>query len=437
MNRKISGFGNILTTSSDVYPLKKLPNILELQGRNVCPRGMGNAYGDSATNNANCVFTSRGLDSILEIDSAKATCKVESGVLVGTLAEQLAKQGLALPVVPGSAYISLGGCLASDVHGKNHFKSGSFSDHILDFTLQDKFGNLKTISRNSKTFHATAGGMGMTGFIVDMTIQCKRVDTGMYQTKKIYFKTISDGLEILKLEVEKSEHLIAWIDLTSSKNFGQGIVYSSTISISQKLKGIFLAPPKLLTIPRIGPNLMSRTFTRNYNRFRIKTESQKKEMSVSESYWKVMFPSDLFRKWNNLFGRKGLMEYQFLLPFSEEKQIEQIFAHLSQLANPALVAIKVLGNSNNNYLSFPSNGFLCGVTFPWNSRLKEEIHKIDKLLLKFNGKKYLSKDLFTHGDVIKKMYPSYEKFLNHKKEIDPDFFWNSDQFNRIFGHDEK
>jgi hypothetical protein len=131
------------------------------------------------------------------------------------------------------------------------------------------------------------------------------------------------------------------------------------------------------------------------------------------------------------------MEYQFLLPFNEEKKIEQVFMDLSRLANPALVAIKVLGNSNDNYLSFPSSGFLCGVTIPWNSKLEREIHEIDASLLKFNGKKYLSKDLFTNRNVIKKMYENHEKFLDYKKEIDPNHFWNSDQFKRIFGQDEK
>jgi decaprenylphospho-beta-D-ribofuranose 2-oxidase len=178
--------------------------------------------------------------------------------------------------------------------------------------------------------------------------------------------------------------------------------------------------PKLLTIPKIPINLVKRPLIKVFNSiryFRLKALSTKGK--IEQSIWEVLFPSDLFNFWNRLFGPKGLMEYQFVFEHEKGNEVEELLREIARVANPALCAVKILGPKNNCYMSFPSSGFLVGVTFPWKKSLAPFVHLWDRRLVDLSSRKYLSKDVLTRREVIEVMYPEFQTFLRVCEKYDP------------------
>lgn len=423
----LSGFGGI--NRSNTHHIFQRDEIETFNSPSIA-RGQGKAYGDASTIQNGNVIKMDFRNKITNVDSEKKTITVQSGITIGSVLEYLSKINATLEVVPGSSFISVGGCVASDIHGKNHSQKGSFSEIIVSFTLQtSENGVLLIDDKNSSIYKSTVGGMGLTGIIEEVTLKYAVCNSLNFVTKKISTSTLHQTLLILSQQIEKAEFNIAWIDLSTSKNFGRGIIYSSNrmdFSISS-----LTTKPKLFKIPQINLNLMTRIFTKFHNKIRFNLETKSSRKLHIESFWKVYFPSDLFIDWNNLFGRKGLMEYQFLAPYDNLDVIEKVLRELCKMSNPALAAIKILGKPNNNYLSFPEKGYLVGVTFPWKKTHIQKIYEIDQLIVSKGFKKYLSKDAITNKSTIIKMYPKLNDFLEVKKIYDSNEVWQSDLYKRV------
>ncbi len=425
---RISGWGNVSMSNAYGWEITT-DNLLEVKSFTgpYIPRGRGRAYGDASTIENGRVINTGKLDKIILFDETLGICKVQCGVTFEKLIQKTLNTQWRLPVVPGSRYISMGGALASDVHGKNHYKMGTFSDHVLSFNLLLANGEVINVTRTSEEelFSATAGGMGLTGVILEMDIQLINTKSNTFLTCLEATSNWTETLNKLKSVSLDSEYAIAWIDFSSSKKFGRSIIFGSN-----QLETDIVAPlttPRLITIPRIPFNLVSRPLIKVFNSIRYsRLKKLSNDRKIKQSIWEVLFPSDIFNFWNRLFGPKGLMEYQFIFESKNAVKVEELLREIIKVVNPALCAVKILGPKNKCFLSFPTSGFLVGVTFPWKKSLAPFVDSWDQKLVALGSRKYLSKDVLTKKEVIEDMYPELQTFLEVCKKFDPEEKINSD-----------
>ena len=400
-----------------------------VQKRKLIPRGNGKSYGDAALNHGTVAISSLSQNRIIEFDEANKLILLESGVLIKDLLNFLIPKGFTIPVVPGSRFISIGGCLASDVHGKNHVTKGSFSNIVNYFILEDPKGNSRKIDLNTspEVFRATCGGMGLTGYISLISLRVEQIFGNCVETMSTRTRNLNHTLQILKKQSNTFEFNLAWVNFNSKKEFGKGIVYSSNL-VHKNVNG-FNTSGKMLKFPNISMNIFNSISVKllNFVKYNLRKSIQIKIQSL----WEVYFPSDILLNWNKLFGKSGLHEYQFVIPFENESKIHEITTEISNLVVPILSAIKIFGNQNNNYMSFPKDGFVVGITFHWKDELKTTLHKLDTKILDLGCRKYLSKDSYTSGDILRNMYPMYNEFIAQKKQLDPENQYSSGLFERL------
>jgi len=424
---EVSGWGNIKKTNSNQINYDGNLNWKSAKkGWTHIPRGAGMSYGDMATNDHFNIIQivmekNIAVDESKEILTATANCTIED------VLNYIIPKNFILPVVPGSRLITLGGAASNDVHGKNHIHQGTFGDHVTEFEIWDGYGEPKIIKKDSPEFSYIISGLGLFGIITTIKIKLIPIEGNVMKTNFSIESNFQATLKKLQNNAQSAQFNLAWIDLQSKKHFGRSIVYSSQIS-NQRNK--FSPSTKLLRIPKVPFNLLQKPLMKTYNKIKIFRAKFSKTVYI-ESFWKTLFPSDLFRNWSNLFGPKGLMEYQF--QFSDKKldEIENLIREISIKTNPTLAAIKIFGEKNPNLLSFPEKGFVFGVTFPWKESLLDELPVWDSKLVELGCKKYLAKDLFTSREVITHMYKNLVKVSDFKKIQDPENFWSSDMSRRI------
>jgi decaprenylphospho-beta-D-ribofuranose 2-oxidase len=399
----------------------------------IIPRGMGRAYGDASTADHGTVINTRKLNKIISLNNITGVCEAESGVTFEELLSATLNSDWYPPVVPGSRYISLGGAFASDVHGKNHFREGSFSNHVISIEILLPNGEVTKSypNTNDNLFSATAGGMGLTGVILSLEIQLKRSDSNQFTTEISIGNDFTDTLELLMAASKKFEYSIAWVDFANSKKFGRSVVYKSNRNGGFEVKAS--QAPKIISIPHLPINLVSKPIIKLFNIFRFNRQSQISAKGIlPQSVWEVLFPSDLFNNWNRLFGRNGLMEYQFIFSAENQVIVDKLLREICKTVNPALCAIKVLGEGNRSPMSFPRPGYLVGITFPWKEKFHVNVEKWDQTLVTIGARKYLSKDVLSTKRVIEEMYPEIESFRSIRLYLDKDKRFNSDLAKRVF-----
>jgi len=430
---KYGGWGNISLKPAQKWVINwSNHELISQMNRSLIPRGSGRAYGDAAYIENGILVSTEELTRILDLDLENRVCEVESGVTIVQLIEFLMPHRLFPPVVPGSRFITVGGCLASDIHGKNHRHKGTFGEHVKSFKILLPSGEIVEVDKEGQQeiFSSVAGGMGLTGVILSLKLQLDPLPSSSLETNLTSTKNLQETFIELNGLSLNSAFCIAWVDFANQRCFGRGIIYSSNFLHAKKMK--IIKAPRLIRIPRISINVVSYQLIKYFNRFRYYSLKKKSTgKPLNQNLWNVFFPSDLFHNWNRLFGKKGLMEYQFQFPFDRTKEAEELLLLISSQVNPALCAIKVLGKENDSLLSFPRPGFLVGITFPWNPKLEELVHEWDAILLKMEGRKYLSKDQLTYASDLRKMYPNWEKFVAIKESIDQELRFQSDLYVRF------
>ena len=445
---KFSGYGNVQKSNSEFLIYNKTSNfdLSNYTKKSICIRGSGSAYGDAATNKDGILLLTNNLNIIKSFDDKTGIITIESGVTIGQCSKFLDDFQWSLPVVPGSRYITVGGCLASDVHGKNHKENGSFSDHVTSFKMVLANGKLIDVNRASypDLFLATAGGMGLTGLIIEITIQLLAVQCKKFITNIETARSFEESVEILINSSCNNSHNLAWLDFNIKKEFGRGVIYGSKACVKKCEKTPSDNFKRQLSIPKIPFSLVTKNTSRILNEYKFRSEKRAEHIDFkvttknsyistlhSLSYHKTLFPSDIFKNWNNIFGRNGMVEFQFIFSPNEQVKALSIVSKLCNQTTPVLSAMKVFGESNENYLSFPRPGLVLAVMFPWQNRLLGLMSDLDEELSELKGRKYLSKDIFTRPKIIRSMYPKFDNFLTVKRYYDPTETWQSDLYRRL------
>jgi decaprenylphospho-beta-D-ribofuranose 2-oxidase len=393
-------------------------------------RGLGGSYGDAALNAQGEVILTNRLDRFLEFDAHNGILSVESGVSLEKILELIVKQGWFLPVMPGTAEVSLGGCIATDVHGKNHWYAGSLGRHVISLQLITDTGARINCSPKvlPELFWATVGGMGLTGIIGAVTLQLKRIETAYMKVKHQAAYNLKQILEELSQEDDEFEYSVAWLDVLN-KPYSQGVIMKAKhanlleLPISKQEHPFSLTkyttlkwPPYLLSFSLLHP-LIIRLFNKVYNSFLAK-----KEDAYLQAYSNYFFPLDRIKNWNFLYGKKGFIQYQCVIPAQFAYfVIKDILKTLKQHKHPIYLAVlKRFGQENLAPLSFPLPGFTLALDIPISGdKLFSCLDSLDEIVIQSGGRVYLAKDARLKPKAFRDMYKRYPEWLTVKQYWDP------------------
>lgn len=426
----ISGWGNFPIVNATKYEhwcVNQIQNLIK-QTKELIPSGLLRSYGDCALNTF--ILTSTSLNKILEFNPEQKRITCESGISFKDLINFLGNYNLTLPVTPGTKFITIGGAIASDIHGKNHHLQGTFGSWIESLRIIDANGDIHNCSNteNPELFAATIGGMGLTGFILDATIKLVDLNSALIDQKTIKARDLAHLFELFE-EHKNEPFSVSWIDTNSSiRKIGRGVLFiGKTIETNIKLK---LIEPKI-SLPFYFPN-----FTLNKITISLLNNAYyfaNKDGNKIVHFDKFFYPLDAIRNWNRGYGRNGFFQYQFVVPKDlSYKTIKKVLSKMEEIGiGSFLTVLKLMGPQNNFLLSFPMEGYTLAMDFPLTRKSRELADELDKIILDSNGRIYLTKDSRMNKDIFWQTYPNLHKFLEIKSKYDPNNRFQSLQSKRL------
>lgn len=396
------------------------------------PRGMGRSYGDASL--APVVLDTTALNRLLEFDSQSGVLYAEAGLSLDKLLRWSVPRGWFLPVVPGTKFITLGGALASDIHGKNHHWFGSFSRHIKEIELLTSGPCLKTCGhdKESELFEATAGGMGLTGMVLRMKLQMLPIETAYIRKTTYRAKNLEEILQLFD-EQNAAAYSVAWIDGTASgKNLGRSLLFTGEHATRDQLPANLRKNPfkahsaPVLHIPFHFPSLVLNHLTVFlFNKFYY-TLSDGSGRSRIVHYDPYFFPLDAVNGWNKIYGRNGFLQYQFVLPRDKSQALKEILTRISRSGQASFLAVlKLFGSYTGRFLNFPMPGYTLAMDFPNRPAVHRLLDELDQLVLQAGGRLYLTKDARMKASSLAAQYPALEAFRRLQKEYDQVGLWQS------------
>lgn len=385
------------------------------------------SYGDSCLSSST-QFNLTGHDNFLSLDETAGLIKVQAGIRLFEILKYIIPKSLFLPVTPGTQYISVGGAVANDVHGKNHVLDGCFGNHITQIGLYKSDGSYHVLSptQNVDLFKATIGGLGLTGIIDWVEFKLKKITTTNISQESIKFKNLS---EFLKIAEDSKDYLytVAWVDcLAKGNSLGRGTFMRGNHSSSSNILEEPSEPK--FSIPFSFPNfVLNKASMWGFNQAYYNKQLQR-SISCEVSYKSFFYPLDSILKWNNIYGKRGFLQYQFVLPFeSGEDCLTEIFQKISKSGMGSFLAVlKTFGNIESpGMMSFPKEGITLALDFPNHGKeLFSLLNELDELIISKQGRIYPAKDARMSSDTFKKSFPMFNDFIKHKDPKINSLFWN-------------
>ncbi|MEO1051412.1 MAG: FAD-binding oxidoreductase [Bacteroidota bacterium] len=403
------------------------------------PRGNGRCYGDASL--ADQTISTLKYKNIIAFDKENGILHCQAGLTLDKILEVIVPAGWFLPVTPGTKFITVGGALGSDVHGKNHHKDGSFSYHVLEFELLTSDGKVINVDKasNPDLFWATAGGMGLTGLILSVKFQLKKIASSLISQKQIKARNLDEIMELFQ-KYEHYTYSMSWIDcFKAGKNLGRSILILGEHATEEEVQHI--KPEKRLTFDNksklsipiyFPPFVLNRLSIKAFN-WLYYLKNWKKEMDAVVPYDGFFYPLDAILHWNKMYGKKGFVQYQFVLPLEESKEgLRKILTRINKKGWGSFLAVLKLFGDQEGLISFPTKGYTLALDFPVKKGLFEFLNELDEIVLEHKGRIYLSKDARMEREMFWKTYPNVDKFLDIVKEYNPAYKFQSVQSQRLF-----
>lgn len=402
-------------------------------GGTILPYGQGRSYGDVAQNSAGCLVSTRNLDRFIGFDTATGRVRAESGVRLCDILEVAIPLGWYLAVAPGTQFVSLGGAIANDVHGKNHHRAGTFGDHVLRFELLRSDGSRRVCSRNEhpEWFAATVGGLGLTGLITWAEISLRRIDSTFVDVETFPFASVADYLALCDASDETHEYTVGWFDcfsyaagrlrgLFTRANHAKATGGTTPRAASARA---LAAVPCELPFNIVHPVAM-RMFNRAYHRLGRRHAGRITTVPLD----RFLYPLDRIGHWNRLYGTNGFLQLQCVIP--PEQAVSGIDELLDRIAaarqGTFLAVLKRFGaHPPCGILSFPRSGVTLALDFPYRGdatlRLFDALHDI---VQRYGGRIYPAKDACMKPATFEAGYPDWRRL---EPFVDPAFgsdFWS-------------
>lgn len=446
----LSGWGNsspsvssMTTVRSDrMFELLDEIGSADLDARGITPRGLGRAYGDAAQNGGGVVVRLDDDVSRVHLDVEAGILTSPAGVSLDDLMAFLVPRGFFVPVTPGTRFVTVGGAVASDIHGKNHHVDGSFGVHVLGLRVLLASGDVVETSPvdDPELFWATIGGMGLTGVILEVTFKVPRIETSRCTVNTRRYENLDLLLEAMSENDDQFKYSVAWTDLLATgSSLGRGILWRGDHSRREELADQNIDPlsyeaARLGSVPPIvpAPGLVNKMTSKVFNEiwFRLAPKKRDGEIKSIPAYF---HPLDAVGHWNRLYGPHGFIQYQFIVPFGSEVALRRIVGEISAagVATP-LVVLKRFGEGNPGMLSFPRPGWTLTVDIaarvPGMSAL---LRRLDELVLEAGGRHYLAKDSHMTPETFAAGYPRLDEWRSVKRRVDPHGLWTSDLARRL------
>ncbi len=437
MHNNYSSWGNFPQVSQQIYPLRWRNKQLALPKPplTVLPFGLGRSYGDVCLNDGGTLFLTRGLNRFIHFDSDSGLLRCEAGVSLAEILALTVPQDWFLPVTPGTQFVTVGGAIANDVHGKNHHCAGTFGRHVVQFELLRSDGErlLCSPTSNEQYYAATIGGLGLIGLITWAEIKLKRICHRAMQTEAIKFANLEEFFEISAQSDQYYDYTMAWVDCNSiGDNLGRGIFFRGNHVKEEEIpqqwspSRLNRLPPVLRTMPIYLPSFTLNHWTvAAFNAFYYNRQKSK-NINQLVDYQPFFYPLDAILEWNRLYGKRGFLQYQFVVPYTDHRVIIDILQTIAQSKLSSFLAVlKLFGDLvSPGLLSFPRPGITLALDFPIKgAHTFELLERLDEMVSEAQGVVYPCKDARLSAHHFQTYYPQWNELA---KYIDPRFsssFW--------------
>jgi decaprenylphospho-beta-D-ribofuranose 2-oxidase len=406
--------------------------------RGVIARGLGRSYGDQAQNAGGRIIDTTMLQDI-DLDPETGIVTATAGTSIDTLIRVLVPRGFFVPVTPGTRFVTVGGAIAADIHGKNHHTTGSWCNHVLSLRLLVASGEILEITPQSHPdlFWATAGGLGLTGIVIDATFRCPRVETSRLLVETRRTQDLDEIMALMR--DDDTEYSVAWIDLMArGRSMGRSVLTRGRFAKLEELPRAGRRTARaykadvIAAAPPLMPSVINRASVLAFNEvwFRKAPKHRDDELQTIPTFF---HPLDMVGHWYRVYGPAGFVQWQFALPFDAEPAVRHIVDRLSASGCISFLAVlKTFGPANDGHLSFPIGGWTLALdvpaAFPGLAPLLDEL---DERIVEAGGRIYLAKDSRVRAELLPAMYPRLDEWREVRAKVDPDGVLQSDLSRRL------
>jgi len=440
---QLSGWGRLNPESCRVYRPERLRDcgavLADPASETLIARGLGRSYGDAAVNEDGVVDMTR-LNRMRSFDPVSGILECEAGVTLEEIIEAFLPSGFFLPVTPGTKFVTVGGAIANDVHGKNHHRDGSFGGFVREIELLTASGEVLVCSpeSNADVFWATVGGIGLAGCVLSAKLQLTRVPSAYISVDYHRCGNLDAALAAMEERDGSYPYSVAWVDgLASGKSLGRSVLMHGGPAEPENLEGAQADRPYAvrtgLKVPVpfdfpgfvLNPWSIQAFNTWFYNRHPNRD-------SVIVDYDRFFYPLDGLRQWNRMYGKRGFVQYQATLPLEHAAGLAKLLETLSRSRRASFLAVlKRFGEQGPGMLSYPMKGYTLSLDMPNHGGLMPFLRRLDRMVLDHGGRLYLAKDACMKPETLAAAYPRLEEFRAVKERLDPQHRLNSAMARRL------
>ena len=424
---KLSGWGNYPLLETQLLPVSSPRDLLPLLQRQgpVLARGAGRAYGDAGLG-TDRTLAMAGMDRFLAFDPESGILTAEAGMMLSDIIAVLLPRGFFPPVVPGTQFVTLGGMVAANVHGKNHHIAGGFGRHVIGLKIALSDGSVVSCDRhqNESLFRMSLGGMGLTGIITEVTFRMMPVESAFIRQETLVAPNLDAAMACFENSLDWS-YSVAWIDgLAKGAALGRSLVYRGEHALraelsSEQAQNPYGAPRSYnrsvpFFLPEVSLNRFSvEAFNALY--YRLGASSRARRITSCFSYF---FPLDSVGHWNRIYGRRGLIQHQCVIPKARSREaLGEMLERISAAGNPSFLAVlKLLGRDEDGVIGFPLEGYTLSIDFPADPQSFLLARTLDAIVAANGGRIYLAKDACQDRVVLEAGYPNLDQFRNWRQE---------------------